>query len=184
LRTAAAIAGADLVAARTEVERVARIHPGTQRLTGRNATVARSLQVLATVDIAHVAAHGDFRSDNPLLSSLRLHDGSLTVHDLNRLDQVPSVLVLPACESGVSDVGADDELLGLAAALLRMGVIGLVAPVTPIPDESTRPLMVRFHRNLRDTGSPEVALADAVAATQGESPREVATAGSFVLLGA
>lgn len=184
LRTAVAIAGADLVAARAEVERVARIHPGTQRLTGRNATVARSLQVLATVDIAHVAAHGDFRSDNPLLSSLRLHDGSLTVHDLDRLDQVPSVLVLPACESGVSDVGADDELLGLAAALLRMGVIGLVAPVTPIPDESTRPLMVRFHRNLRDTGSPEVALADAVAATQGESPREVATAGSFVLLGA
>ena len=35
--------------------------------------------------LAHIAAHGIFRADSPLFSSLRMHDGPLTVYDFEQL---------------------------------------------------------------------------------------------------
>ena len=52
--------------------------------------------------LAHIAAHGNFRADNPLFSSLMLDDGPLIVHDLERLNRAPYWLVLSCCDSGVT----------------------------------------------------------------------------------
>lgn len=141
------------------------------------------LSALDGVDVAHLAAHGTFRADNPQFSSLRLADGPLTVYDLDLVSSVPAVMVMPSCDSAVSDVGVGDELLGLSAALLRMGVAGLVAPVVPIPDRETTPLMVELHRRMVSGEDTAAALAY-VASTEARTFAERAARGAFVALGA
>ena len=67
-----------------------------------------------------------------MFSELRLHDGPLTVHDLESLSRAPYRLVLSACDSGlVAAVGAD-ELLGLGITLLGLGSAGVVVSVTVV----------------------------------------------------
>jgi CHAT domain-containing protein len=69
-------------------------------------------RVLAAIDgarPAHIAAHGLFRADSPLFSSLLLDDGPLTVYDAEGLRHAPYQLVLPACESGVQSPAEADE---------------------------------------------------------------------------
>jgi CHAT domain len=54
--------------------------------------------------LAHIAAHGVFRSDNPMFSHLRLVDGPLTVYELERLARPPRTVILSACDSALSAV--------------------------------------------------------------------------------
>ena len=110
--------------------------------------MAATLELLEGSSIAHVAAHGRLRTDNPLLSSLEMADGPLTVYDLERLDRVPAVVVLPACRSAVSTVRSGEELLGLAAAFLALGSRAVIASMIPVPDEVTAAFMPRLHAEL------------------------------------
>ncbi|MDQ1423664.1 MAG: hypothetical protein QOD72_1162, partial [Acidimicrobiaceae bacterium] len=128
-RGALFVAGPGLRHAEPEVLEVARSYRGARTLVGAAATVAATSAALARCDLAHLACHGSFRSDNPLFSSLRLADGPLTVHDLERLGDVPELIVLSACESGLSAVAPGDELMGLASAFLGLGARALVGSV-------------------------------------------------------
>jgi CHAT domain-containing protein len=137
--------------------------------------------------MAHIAAHGTYRADSPLFSSLRLADGPLTVYDLDGLSRPPGLLVLSACDSGVSAVRAGDELMGLSSALLSLGTRSVVAGALVVPDSATRPLMIEFHRRLRRGDRPAVALAGARAAGSAsatEAPEAFAAAASFLCFGA
>ncbi|WP_143265569.1 CHAT domain-containing protein, partial [Amycolatopsis lexingtonensis] len=147
-------AGPGLPHAAAEVVALAGRYRGARRLTGRNATATAVTAALDGAELAHIAAHGRFRTDNPLFSALRLADGPLTVYDLERLTRPPRHVILSACESGLPVVRPGDELLGLAAALLAMGSKSLVASVVPVPDHATRPLMLRLHRHLRRGAGP------------------------------
>ena len=93
--------------------------------------------VLAALDgaaVAHIACHGEFRADNPLFSHLQLIDGPLTVYDLSALRRPPSLLVLSACDAGLSAVHPGDELQGLSTALLGLGASAVVASLGPVDD--------------------------------------------------
>ncbi|MGH3794709.1 MAG: CHAT domain-containing protein [Pseudonocardiaceae bacterium] len=157
-------AGPDLPGAQAEVEAVARVYGDTPTgpsgavttLSGAAATVQAVGAALGGTSVAHLAAHGQIRGDNPLFSSLRLADGPLTVYDLERLDGVPHTVVLAACDAGRSVIRAGDEPLGLSAAFLGMGTRQLVAPVVPVPDGATVELMTAFHQLLaRGCGAAE-----------------------------
>jgi hypothetical protein len=168
------VAGPGLAGASAEIAALAPRYPGCLRIGGEQATVEATCAALDGAELAHVAAHGRFRADNPLFSSLQLADGPLTVYDLEGLGQAPRILVLSACESGLSDVQAGDELMGLAAAVLAMGTVTLVASVFPVPDEETRHLMLKFHRGLRQGISPAAALAGAQGSWAGGGVADVA----------
>jgi CHAT domain-containing protein len=183
-RRVALIAGPDLPAAAAEVSALAEAYPGAIALGPSEATVEAALAALDGASVAHLAAHGELRADNPLFSSLRLADGPLTVHDLDGLAAAPAVVVLGACESAASVVGAGDELLGLAAALLRLGSCSLVAPLVPVPDEETRPLLELLHAELARGRACADALAAVRVAAAGGHPRTLAAAAAFVALGA
>ena len=129
-------------------------------------------------------AHGNFRFDNPLFSSLHLADGELTVYDLELLARAPRLFVLSACESGVQDVRPGDELMGLAAALFALGSTSLIASVVPVPDGATRPLMVDFHRRLAAGQSAPAALAEAQVSVGRDLGLITAATAGFVCLGA
>ena len=76
----------------------------------------------------------------------------MTVYDLERLSKVPSRIVLSSCESGLSAVSPGDELMGFTAAVFTLGTQTVVAAVVPVPDETTKGLMLALDEELsRDT---------------------------------
>jgi CHAT domain-containing protein len=178
------VAGPRLPGAGPEVAALARRYKDAVRLTARSATAEAVLAAFDGAPLAHVAAHGRFRSDNPQFSALELADGPLTVHDLESLRRPPDLLVLSACDSGLSTVHPGDELLGLAASLLGLGTRSVVASLLPVPDDATRRLMVGFHGSLHRGASPAQALAGAQAKAYATgADGDLAAAASFVCLG-
>jgi CHAT domain-containing protein len=153
------VAGPDLPHAAAEVSELAGLYPDAEQLTGHAAAVDAVTAALDGAELGHIAAHGRFRDDNPQFSTLQLADGPLIVHDLLRLDRPPRHVVLSACDSGMSAGPTGDELLGFAAALLAQGTQSLVAALAQVPDESGRPLMLRFHHLLDSGLRPAAALA-------------------------
>jgi hypothetical protein len=142
--------------------------------------------VLKEIDgcrIAHIAAHGTFRADSPMFSSLQMDDGPLIVHDLERLRSAPYRIILSSCDSGTLEPVGADELLGLATALLPLGTAGIVASSVPVHDEAVVPLMVALHQALRSGRGLAEALRDA-RATLPSSALHQATGWSFSAIGA
>ncbi len=132
-----------------EVPLVAQLYDEVTVLSDGEATAGQVLSALDGAWLAHIAAHGRFRADSPLFSSLRMHDGPLTVYDFEQLGRAPYRLVLSSCDSGLlAPVGAD-ELLGLVSSLLPLGTAGIIASVVPLNDQAAVPVMVALHRYLR-----------------------------------
>ena len=182
--TASLVAGPDLPGAVQEVARIARLYDTHRRRTGRNARAELVLDDIEGSDVAHLAAHGTFRHDNPSFSSLQMHDGPLTVYDFEQIKTPPSVMVLSSCDTAVTKVVAGDELLGLSSALIGMGVSSLVAPVVPIDDEAATDLMVALHRGLAAGDPTPLALAKALVYGDADEDAEKALRSSFVVFGA
>ncbi|MEV0977355.1 CHAT domain-containing protein [Streptomyces sp. NPDC049915] len=147
---------------------------------------ARAARVLAELDgaaLAHIAAHGAFRADSPLFSSLRMADGPLIVHDFERLARSPYRIILSCCDTArFASVGAD-ELLGLVTALLPLGTAGVVAASAPVNDAAVVPLMLALHKGLGAGLSLAEALRDARAAVPDDALHQ-ATGWAFTAFGA
>jgi len=176
------IGGPDLPDAETEVTHLAGLYPQATVLARGAATARRALAALDDAWLAHVAAHGTFRADNPLLSSLQLDDGPLTVYDIEGIDRAPHRLVLSACDSGRTAPAGAGELLGLASSLMPMGTVGIVAAVAPVSDQATPLIMECLHRHV----ASGVEFPDALRltrATAAGDPVQLATACSFIALG-
>ncbi|BDD76372.1 CHAT domain-containing protein [Streptomyces coelicolor] len=152
-------------------------------LEGDDARVPGVLRELDGAALAHIAAHGTFRADSPLFSSLRMADGPLIVHDFERLDRSPYRIILPCCDTArFASVGAD-ELLGLVTALLPLGTAGVVACTAPVNDAAVVPLMLALHKGLEAGLSLAEALRDARAALPGDAVHQ-ATGWAFTAFGA
>jgi CHAT domain-containing protein len=178
------VAGPGLAHADAEVSELARVYPRGNSLLGSDATTAKVARAVDGAGLLHVAAHGTFRADNPLFSSLRLADGPLTVYDLEGLGRAPRRVVLSACDAGLSAVRPGAELMGFSSALFSLGSETLVASVVSVPDATTRPLMVEVHRQLARGTRPAQALATAQAALAGDGEEELAATAGFVCFGA
>ena len=148
-----------------------------------DAEVPRVLAELDGATLAHIAAHGAFRADSPLFSSLRMADGPLIVHDFERLARSPYRIILSSCDTArLASVGAD-ELLGLVTALLPLGTAGVVASSAPVNDAAVVPLMLALHKGLSTGLSLAEALRDARAALPGDATHR-ATGWAFTAFGA
>jgi hypothetical protein len=175
--------GPGLVTDGAEVPLVAEMYDDVTVLSGGEATAERVLSALDGAWLGHIAAHGRFRSDSPMFSSLRMHDGPLTVYDFERLRRAPYRLVLSSCDAGVLAPAGADELLGLVSSLLPLGTAGIIAGVVPLNDYALVPLMVSVHRRLQAGQS----LAEAMYSVRQEAtgdPAQQAAAVSLLTLGA
>ncbi len=179
----ALVVGPGLATKGAEVVPLRSLYPEAVMLGHGSATAGHVLGALDGAWLAHIAAHGTFRADNPMFSSILLDDGPLTVHDFERLGRAPYWLVLSSCDSGVGAAVGADELLGLASSLVPIGAAGIVASIVPVNDLAAVPLMLALHDALqRGVTLPEALLAARQAAS--DDPLAQATAHSFMALGA
>jgi hypothetical protein len=175
--------GPGLASGGAEVPLVAQLYDDVEVLADGDATAEKVLAALDGAWLAHIAAHGIFRADSPLFSSLDMHDGPLTVYDFERLRRAPYRLVLSSCDSGVLAPAGADELLGLVASLLPLGTAGIIAAIVPLNDLAVVPMMVDLHRHLR-AGQTLAEAVYQVRRAVGDDPVQQATAASLITLGA
>ncbi|WEO94034.1 CHAT domain-containing protein [Streptomyces sp. FXJ1.172] len=177
------VRGPGLATGGAEVPELAGRYGTATVLEGDDAQVPRVLEHLDGAALAHLAAHGTFRADSPLFSSLRMADGPLIVHDFERLARSPYRIILSSCDTArLASVGAD-ELLGLVTALLPLGTAGVVASSAPVNDAAVVPLMLALHKSLDAGLCLAEALRDARAGVPGD-PVHQATGWAFAAFGA
>ncbi len=145
-----------LPGARAEAKSVAGYY-NSRPLIGPEATEMNLRQRIGDgIDVLHFATHALYDPVFPLQSSLILTDGTsavpLTAEALFRNPLKAKVVVLSACETGMGQVIAGDDLLGLARSFYLGGAQAVVSSLWPVADEATRIFMEVFHKESR-TGS-------------------------------
>jgi hypothetical protein len=175
--------GPGLASDGAEVPVVAQLYDDVTVLAGSEATAEKVLSALDGAWLAHIAAHGVFRADSPMFSSLRMQDGPVTVYDFEQLHRAPYRLILSSCDSGVLASAGADELLGLVSSLQPLGTAGIVAAIAQLNDQAVVPVMLSLHRHLQAGQT----LAESMQSVRSEfthDPIEYATATSLLALGA
>ena len=175
-RTLLAMAPSDahLPNATREVRSIGGLFPrGSLVIVGQGATKTLFKRVAGDYDYVHLATHGSLNRNAPWLSSLQLQsdeqkDGRLELYEILNLKLHARLVTLSACETALgsgyfTDTPAGDEFVGITRAFLSAGSRSVLASLWAVNDESTRDLMVRFYRHLRNSGG-----ADALARAQRE----------------
>jgi len=142
----------------SEAQMVQRLFSGT--LCMEEAACRPALQAPPT-QILHIAAHGQYRLDQPDLSYLQLADGQLYSDDLLQQDLSYELVTLSACETGRANVAADEELIGIGRGFLYAGAGALILSLWRVADASTLGLMEQLYRGLQAGASKAAALREA-----------------------
>ena len=150
-----------LAHAAAEARQVVRWFAAGDALTGPQASVEAVRARAPDVDLLHLACHASFRRDNPRFSALHLEDGALTAEQVETLHLGPCTVVLSACDTGLSDVGSGNEVMGLVRAFMIAGAARVVASLWPVEDGLTAEFMGHFYRGLVASHTPAAALAAA-----------------------
>jgi CHAT domain-containing protein len=128
-----------------EIETLAALLEGSQVLLDQDATLERVRTSAPHAGLLHLAAHGLFRPEAPLLSSIRLSDRWLAVQDVYDLDLKASLVTLSACETGLGHNVGGDELVGLVRGFFHAGASSLLVSLWMVDDKSMTDLMIRFY---------------------------------------
>jgi CHAT domain-containing protein len=124
---------------------------------GEQATLARLRESAVNAPLLHIATHGLFRHEHPMLSSIRLADRWVNLHDIYQLRLDAELVVLSACESGAARVTEGDQVLGLMRGFLVQGARALLASQWRVSDATTADFMRVFYRALAEDGNPVAA---------------------------
>jgi CHAT domain-containing protein len=165
-----------------EIQSLSKLFPAAIAFTGESATTEALRQNSGGVDVVHLACHGQFRSDNPLFSSLRLADGSFTVHDAYSLKLDRALVTLSACETGANVIAPGDELIGLARGFFSAGARSVLLSLWMVDDETTEQMMVDFYQETRSGRSLSASLRAAQLKLLAEKPHPFFWS-AFVLVG-
>lgn len=156
-----AVAGPGLALGDDEVDAVAAVWPSAVAVHAKESTEVGLVQALRSRSVVHIAAHGEHEAENPLFSSVRLSDGVLFAHELQRGGVTAEHVILSACDVGRATIRPGDEALGLTASLLALGAKNVVAAVAPVPDAVAHRVMIAYHENLAGGLDVSAALAQA-----------------------
>jgi hypothetical protein len=168
----ALVAGPDLRGAVEEVRAVAAGYRGARTLLPPHSTVDATVDLIKRADLAHLACHGQFRSDSPLFSALELSDGQLTLYEMLSRGVAPHRVVLASCNSGSHRSYAGNEMLGFVGAMMSNGSAGVAAAEMPIPDGACAGSMTVLHERISRGDSLASAVWHARAALAAGGPEE------------
>jgi CHAT domain-containing protein len=122
----------------------------------------------AQARVIHFATHGILNDASPMYSHLALaqgdknEDGLLEAWELMQMDLKADLAVLSACETARGRFGAGEGVIGLTWALFIAGVPSTVVSQWKVESNSTRDLMLDFHRSLRAMSSNPAPKAEAL----------------------
>ena len=165
-----------------EVQAVASALPQPELLIGDSASPDALREKGLLSRLIHIAAHGDFRQDNPMFSGIRLGRAYLSLYDLYQLKLPVELVTLSGCATGLNVVAAGDELLGLVRGLLCAGAQSLLLTLWDVHDQSTAEFMTSFYRRLRAHGAKAHALQEAMLEVRDRYPHPYHWA-PFLLMG-
>ena len=132
-----------------EIQAIKNVFQNVTTLVEDAATATALRGQAAGVDVVHLACHGQFRSDNPLFSALKLADGWFTVRDAYSLKLENALVTLSGCETGVNAVAPGDELIGLARGFFAAGARSVLLSLWMVDDEATNQTMIDFYQETR-----------------------------------
>jgi len=132
-----------------EIQSLSEVFDETKAFVGERATTEALRRNSAGADVVHLACHGQFRSDNPLFSALRLADGWFTVRDAYSLRLDNALITLSACETGANVVAPGDELIGLSRGFFSAGARSVLLSLWMVDDETTAQMMVDFYQETK-----------------------------------
>jgi CHAT domain-containing protein len=131
---------------------------GGDVLSGPQPKKAALAEIAGRYRVLHISCHGTFDPLSPLDSALYLATGEqlTALNVLQHLRLSCDLVVLSACESGLSRVQRGDELIGLARAFFSAGARAVICTLWRVDERSTRLLFGHFYRELRSgTGVAE-----------------------------
>lgn len=128
-----------------EIQAIARLFGDSEVLLGEQATFERVCPSTPACGVFHLAAHGLFRPEAPLLSSIRLADRWLAVQDIYNLNLSATLVTLSACETGLGHDAGGDDLVGLVRGFLYAGAASLIVSLWTVDDESMTHLVTDFY---------------------------------------
>lgn len=166
----AGVSDALIPAAREEALAVSELFPEARPLLDEHASLAAVSEAVPGRSVVHLACHGMFRSDNPMFSGLKMHDGWMLASDVMKLELDGAIVALSACESGRNVVVGGDEILGLTRAFLGAKAATLLVSLWIVSDDTTAPLMRRWYEKLLAGKSPATALRESQLATMRDHP--------------
>ena len=153
VRTVGFVAGPNLADDDMERTCLRQVYDRVDEAVGAGGTAATVRTMFGGHDVVHVAAHGRFRSDRPLLSTLELVDGEVTLHDAVPARVAARLAVLSSCEGGAHLGTGGSEVLGLASVLLARGAASVLAPLTVVRDLECGEFVSAVH-DVMATGEP------------------------------
>jgi tetratricopeptide (TPR) repeat protein len=144
-----------------EIKALARLFPDADVLLEDQATFDQVNQAAPECGMFHLAAHGLFRPEAPLLSSIHLADRWLAVQDVYDLKLKPILVTLSACETGLGHDAGGDDLVGLVRGFLYAGACSLVVSLWVVDDESMTQLVKTFYTRCLAGSAKAMALREA-----------------------
>jgi CHAT domain-containing protein len=153
-----------------EIHALKKLLPQARVYFGRRATRRVVRREAERSDFLHIATHAEFRTDNPMFSSLKLADGPLNALDLYSMTCQTNLVTLSGCKSGMNDVGGADELLGLMRGFLYAGARSLLLSLWDVNDRSTAEFMGQFYRSWLGGRSKAEALQDGIRTIRSKEP--------------
>jgi CHAT domain-containing protein/tetratricopeptide (TPR) repeat protein len=128
-----------------EIQDLSKLFGNAQTLLGEQATFEYVSKAASSTDVLHLATHGLFRPEAPLLSSIQLADRWMTVQDIYDLELKATLATLSACETGLGRDAGGDDLVGLARGFLYAGASSLLLSLWKVDDESITHLVKNFY---------------------------------------
>jgi CHAT domain-containing protein len=126
-------------------------HFGVEPLLRGQATKAKVQALLPTTALMHFATHAYFDPEESFGSGITLANSeTLTARELLMQSLNARLAVISGCETGLQEIRAGDELIGLARAFMYAGVPALIVSLWPVNDQVTKKLMLTFYAYLYD----------------------------------
>ncbi|XP_078353157.1 uncharacterized protein LOC144637947 [Oculina patagonica] len=163
---------------------------GVKPLLGQEATKQAVLEVINSVSLIHLAAHGDAeRGEIALAPALRIPNMIpqeehylLTMSDISKVQLRAKLVVLSCCHSGRGQIRAEG-VVGIARAFLGSGARSVLVALWALEDSATEEFMSRFYVHLVGGESASESLHKAMKWMRCNGYSDVRQWAPFILIG-